>query len=109
MVRIQRPVIVSPLIGCYSEPQQLPGNSQSECGEMEGCQPLSGRVTAWFWTDATCTLCSGIQEGQAIMRSTSSPITSRPTTSSPVNLPTMPCSRRISKHSCQVALREGDW
>lgn len=39
------------------------------------CQPLSGCVRAWFWTDATCTLCSGIQEGQAMMGSTSpSPI-----------------------------------
>lgn len=37
------------------------------------CQPLSGCVRAWFWTDATCTLCPGIQEGQAMMRSTSPP------------------------------------
>lgn len=37
------------------------------------CQSLSCCIRAWFWTDATCTLCSGIQEGQAMMRSTSPP------------------------------------
>lgn len=32
-----------------------------------------------------------------------------PTASSPANLPTLPCSKWVWKHSCQVAACEGDW
>lgn len=72
------------------------------------CQPPSGCVRAWFPTDATCTLCSGIQEGaghDGIYQSP--PNTTWPTASSPANLPTMPWSRWVSERCCR-AVCEGD-